>query len=341
VALSLALAGFVWLVTPGFSAADDEAPSFEPVLRLINPEAKDQDDACIWIHPQKPTQSTVIASDKSAGRLFVYDLEGKLLQSLAAPKPGNIDIRQEVKLGDRLLDLVVVNQRIDGFRLLVYRVDPASRQLERIDSDHCPTGPNYGGCLFKSARTGRLYFICTSESGLVEQHELQADGDRGVKSLKVRTLKIGKCEGAVADDEFGQLYIAEETKGVWKFGAEPDDPERGTLIARVGDHGLRGDVEGLAIVAGKDGSGMLLVSDQGRSRFQAYQRGASHRFIGEFAIAGAADSDGIDISAADFGGAFTGGMFVCHTDRSPRPLLVVPFGPIRAALNRAAVAPMD
>jgi 3-phytase len=334
--LSLALAGFFWLVSPGFSAADEEAPSFEPVLRLVNPEAKDQDDACIWIHPHRPGESTVIASDKSASRLFVYDLDGRLLQSLAAPKPGNIDIRQNVKLGGRTLDLVVVNQRIDGFRLLVYRVDPDSRQLERLDDGNCSTGPNYGGCLFQSGRTGRLYFFCTSESGIVEQHELQAQGDRGVKALKVRTLNIGKCEGAVADDEAGQVYIAEEAKGVWKFGAAPDDPERGTLIARVGEHGMRGDVEGLAIVRGKEGSGMLLVSDQGRSRFQAYQRAAPHRYIGEFAVAGAADTDGIEVSTQNFGGAFPDGVFVCHTDRSPRPLLVVPLGPVRAALARAA-----
>src|SRR5262245_30557730 len=148
----LTLAGFFWLLVPGFVTGDEEPLGFEPVLRLVNPESKDQDDACVWVHPGKRAESTVIASDKSAGRLFVYDLKGRLLQSLVAPKPGNIDIRQGVKFGDRLLDLVVVNQRTEGFRLRVYRVDPASRQLERIDHDDCQTGPNYGGCLYKSAR---------------------------------------------------------------------------------------------------------------------------------------------------------------------------------------------
>ena len=30
-------------------------------------------------------------------------------------------------------------------------------------------------------------------------------------------------EGCVADDELGHLYIGEELKAIWKYGAEPDD----------------------------------------------------------------------------------------------------------------------
>ena len=339
VRLLCTLAASLWLSGLSHVVPAEEAASFAPAVKLVNPAAKDQDDACIWVHPERPAESTVIASDKSAGRVFVYDLEGRLLQSLPATKPGNIDIRQGVKLDGRTTDLVVVNQRTDGFRLLVYRVEPQSRQLERLDDDSCLTGQNYGGCLYKSAKSGRLYFVCTSESGVVEQYELAGIGDRGIKAVKVRTLKIGKCEGAVADDETGQFYIAEEARGVWKFGAEPDDAVEGELVARVGEHGLKGDVEGLAIVRGKVGTGYLLVSDQGRSRFMAYRREAPHQFVREFVIAGAGDTDGIDVSTENLGGAFPGGIFVCHTDRGTRPLLVVPWPQIGAALSGTAHDP--
>jgi len=335
----IALSAAVWLIVPIGTTIADEPRSFAPTLQLVNPEAKDQDDACIWVHPEHPAESTVIASDKSAGRVFVYDLQGRLLQSLSAPKPGNIDIRQGVKLDGQATDVVVVNQRTGGFRLLVFRVNPQSRLLERLDDDNCLTGPNYGGCLYKSARTGRLFFVCTSENGAVEQHGFQGTGERRIKAIKVRTLKLGKCEGAVADDETGQLYISEETRGVWKFAAEPDDAAEGVLIARVGDRGLKGDVEGLALVRGKNGAGYLLVSDQGRSRFMAYRREAPHQFVCEFAIAGAADTDGIEVCLHNLGPAFPSGIFVCHTDRSPRPLLVVPWREIGAALSGAAGDP--
>ena len=100
----------------------------------------------------------------------------------------------------------------------------------------------------------------------------------------MRKLTIGKCEGAVADDELGCVYLSEETKGVWKFDAEPDAVSTGTLIAAVGENGLKGDVEGLALTQGANGSGLLLVSDQGRNRFVTYQRQAPHQFAGEFMI---------------------------------------------------------
>ena len=77
---------------------------------------------CVWIHPDKRELSTVIASDKSAGRVFVYDLDGQVLQTISIPKPGNIDIRQGVSLNGQATDLVVVNQRTDGFKLVAFRV---------------------------------------------------------------------------------------------------------------------------------------------------------------------------------------------------------------------------
>lgn len=320
------------------SASADDTGSFSPGVQLANPESKDQDDACVWVHPERPAESTVIASDKSAGRLFVYDLEGRVLQTLAAAKPGNIDIRQNVKIDDRIADIVVVNQRTQGFKLLVYRIDQQTRKLERLDDGTCVTDPNYGGCLFHSRKTNRLYFICTSETGAVEQLELTGNGNGGVQAKRVRNLAIGKCEGAVADDVAGSLFIAQEKTGVWKFDAEPDTTTTGNLIAKVGEHGLKGDVEGLALWRGDGDAGALLVSDQGRNRVAAYRRGTPHDFIGEFAIAGAVQTDGIELCAANLGPKFPGGVFVCHTDRTPRPLLLTPWPQIAAYLTKGGVA---
>ena len=128
---------------------------FRPTVEFVAPATVDQDDGCVWIDRTEPSRSTIIASDKSAGRVFVYDLEGKLLQAVAVTKPGNIDIRQQVRFGEKSIDLVVLNQRADGFKLVVFGVDPATRRLERLDDDRCATGPNYGGCLYHSAKSGR------------------------------------------------------------------------------------------------------------------------------------------------------------------------------------------
>jgi hypothetical protein len=44
----------------------------------------DQDDMCIWVHPNKPELSAVIGSDKGNGKIYVYDLSGKVVHSYQA-----------------------------------------------------------------------------------------------------------------------------------------------------------------------------------------------------------------------------------------------------------------
>lgn len=336
-AWSLCVLDLFFIATSSWAA---EIATLTPTVQLTTPESKDQDDFCVWIHPQDRTHSAVIASDKSADKLFVYDLDGHVLQMISVPKPGNIDVRQQVTIDGVKRDIVVVNQRTDGFKLVVFRVDSQTRQLERIDDD-CLTGPNYGGCLYISAKTGRLFFVCTSESGTVEQYELLGNGQHKVKATKVRTMIVGKCEGAVADDENASLFISEEQKGIWKFDAEPSGSVEGTLIASIGQHGLKGDVEGLAIFSDKDHPqaserDYLVVSDQGRNRFVAYQRKAPHQYVGEFSIEGASQTDGIEICSANLGPKFPYGLFACHTDQSPRCVLLTPWSSIAPRLEQAA-----
>ncbi|MEZ6033858.1 MAG: phytase [Planctomycetaceae bacterium] len=308
-----------------------QVPAFQPTIQLSAPAAEDQDDICLWLHPTDASASTVIASDKSANFLFVYDLDGHLLQSIPVAKPGNIDIRQNVILDGIASDVVVVNQRTGGFRLVVFKVDSASRTLERIDNN-CLTAANYGGCLYHSRKSSKLYFVCTSETGMVSQYELREDGQGKLTASLVRELKIGKCEGAVADDESGSLYIGEEREGVWKFAAEPDVSSKGTLIAKVGDNGLKGDVEGLTICNYRNGVKYLLVSDQGSSRFAAYQCESPNAFVGEFKIESTGDSDGIEVCSSHLSKAFPDGVFVCHNGLNPRGLCLTPWGQIEASL---------
>src|SRR5436190_5257666 len=130
---------------------------------------------CIWLHPSDASLSLIIGSDKKANKLFVYDLEGKTIQTIPAEQPGNIDVRYRFPLRNQLVDLVAFNQR-DGSRIVVYKVDAPTRQLQRVDDGAIRTGNNYGGTLYRSPRTGRFYFVITSEKGDIEQYELADDG---------------------------------------------------------------------------------------------------------------------------------------------------------------------
>jgi 3-phytase len=80
----------------------------------------DGDDPAIWVHPQHPSLSLVIATKKNAG-LSVYTLRGQELQAIATPPapgpddaPGrfnNVDMLYGFRLGERTVDLAVTTDR--------------------------------------------------------------------------------------------------------------------------------------------------------------------------------------------------------------------------------------
>jgi len=294
----------------------------KPKVTLTNAAARDQDDLCIWVHPDDPSLSTFIASDKYAGRLFVYDVDGALLQTVVLPgMPGNVDVRYGFPLGGETVDIVAHNDR-DHDKVVLHRVDPATRHLVRVDDDAISTGPNYGLTLYHSPKDGSFHVFTTSKSGDIRQLRLSEAGGR-VSGTPVRSWSLGAItEGCVADDETGRVYFAEEDTGIWDVGAEPDDPTAGASVARVGDaSGLRDDVEGLAIYYAADGKGYLIASSQGDSTFKVYEREAPHALVTTFRVTGTQDSDGVDVLNLPLGARFPHGVFLCHNDnRTPKSL---------------------
>jgi 3-phytase len=173
-----------------------------------------------------------------------------------------------------------------------------------------------GICGYRSANTGRSYFFVTSQKGEVEQYELKDAGNGKIKALLARMIKLSSiAEGCAADDELGFIYLAEEKKGIWKYGAEPDSGNTGKLIARVGDDGLTADVEGLAIYYAPQGRGYLIASSQGNNTYKVYERAGENRFVltidpksGRFDDV--SETDGICVTSCPTSPQFAKGLFV-------------------------------
>jgi 3-phytase len=151
------------------------------------------------------------------------------------------------------------------------------------------------------------------------------DTGRGlIGTTKIRQFAVGSVvEGCVADHELGVLYIAEEQVGVWKFDAEPGASGKGKLIARVGENGLREDVEGLALYAVADGRGHLIVSSQGNNTFKVYERGGDNRHLLTIDPTGGriddiSETDGIVVTNCPTSTEFASGLFVAHDGKNAR-----------------------
>jgi myo-inositol-hexaphosphate 3-phosphohydrolase/signal transduction histidine kinase len=329
----VAVAAFVLMAggTSDIDPADPPRPAPATVaLRAVGetepvPHPGDAaDDAAIWRHPTDPARSTIIGTDKDGG-IAVYDLLGRELQYLAHGRLNNVDLRPGFPLGGRRVVLAGASNRADD-TIVLYRVDHRTRRLVAVDSFKAGI-PVYGLCMYHSRRTGDFHVFVDSDSGAgaVEQWRLRARGDH-VEARRVRRFEVGtQAEGCVADDAFGDVYIGEEGRGIWKYGAEPDAGTRRTLVDSTGADGhLRPDVEGLALAEGPGGTGHLIATSQGDNTFAAYRREGRNEYVGSFRIApaggidGVEQTDGIAVTTAALGDRFPEGIFVAHDGRNGR-----------------------
>jgi 3-phytase len=284
------------------------------------------DDPAIWVHPTRPEKSLVLGTDKKGG-LNVFNLDGRRTQIVSdGSRPNNVDVIYNFPLGGKTVDLAVAgtrSQKRPG--IAFWRIDPENGRLTALGPIPAFTvlgeGEPYGSCVYKSPRDRAIYLFLTSKDGDVEQYRLEAGGDAAVRGKKVRTLKVGSTtEGCVADFDLGSLYVGEEKVGIWKYGAEPDSGSSRTLVARVGDHGLTADVEGLTIYYGPGSKGYLIASSQGAGTFQVYEREAPHDFVQTIdpapgTIGDVGETDGIDVTSAAITPHFPHGLFVCQDGR--------------------------
>ena len=280
------------------------------------------DDPALWIDRDRPARSTIIGTDKLGG-LGVYDLHGRQLQYLAGGRPNNVDVRHGFRLGGRTVALVAAEDR-ERDRILLLRVDPATRRLRAIPG-RTGTGMDvYGSCMYRSASSGGFYVIVSSEHGRVRQFRLLSRSDGSVDARPVREFDVGgRTEGCVADDATGELYIGEEKRGIWRYGAEPGAAGEGTLIDRTGRNGhLTADVEGLALVDPGGGERYLIASSQGDNSYTVYRRGEVDRYVTTFRIVsgaradGVRDTDGIEATALPLGREFPAGVLVAQDGRN-------------------------
>ncbi|MDQ3098998.1 MAG: phytase [bacterium] len=279
------------------------------------------DDIAIWVNPTNRTLSTVIGSDKAAsgvvGGFGVYDLQGKQIQYVQDGKINNVDLRQDFMLGGKQVALVAGGRRNDN-TIALYIVNPQTRMLEKVEARTIAVGLKlYGSALYKSPKSGKLYFFVNSKTGDVQQWELFGTPAAKVDAKLVRSFKLkSKVEGMVADDELGNLYISEETVGIWKFGAEPTSGATGIQVDTIADGKLFADIEGLTIAYNKKGSGFLIASSQGDNSYVMYRREGNNEFVKRFQVIdgnnidGTFDPDGIDVTTENLGHPFTGGLFV-------------------------------
>lgn len=294
------------------SATRDTIVTMLPALETA-PGAQDDGNAvAFWRHPTDPARSVIVSSGGTAG-LELFELNGAPLTRYADAQIDLVAVHDGFELGGASVSLILGYDRVTG-GLMAFTLDPDTRAVKRVSKRTLPTEDEATGlCLYRSDLTGRLYAFAAVDAGFIQQWELSAQ-DGQVDGRIVRTLPVGFGAGHCAvDDVKGDLYVGEETIGIWKYRAEPESDPTRTIVDLVQPRGgIEEEVKGVAIYRADDSTAYLLAADVKSSRLNVYDLSAG-TLAGRFnvgattAIDAVDDISGLAASSVTFGPSFAGG----------------------------------
>jgi len=303
----------------GMAQAQD-IPAIVPIGETAESPGDGASGVAIWLHPDDLAQSLILGADDNEG-LGVYDLSGALLSFSTEDGPiSTVDIRYGItEDGGALIAASVA----DDFRVLLYTVDAATRELVLLGS--IETGIRLQGvCLYRSPLTATLYAIAISKFGQLEQYALTEDDGEFEAELK-RAIDVGgEVEACTVDDQLRRLYISEGDNLVWRYGAEPEDGIQRRIVDFVGGN-ISEEMEGLAVLALEGNGGYLLVTNEKSDSILLYERTGANAFVGEFAFGSSDAVDalsepaGITITNLPLNEQYPQGLFISTDDVNSQP----------------------
>ena len=316
------------------SASNDQNDTLslkiEPVV-VTEPAKHDTDDPAIWIHPQDPSKSLIIGTDKDEdGALYVYDLDGKIIEEKVVrelERPNNIDIAYGMKASRESIDIAVTTERFTN-KIRIFSLP----DMQPIDNGGIPVFEGedlkapMGISLYTRPSDGNIYAIVGRKEGPEDgtylwQYLLEDDGSGNIKASKVREFGNysgqKEIEAIAVDDELGYVYYSDEGKGVRKYYADPDSSN--VELAMFATSGFAEDHEGISIYTEDDGKGYILVSDQQANKFHIFTREGTeedphdHRLVKVF-NSSTLSSDGSEVTHLPLNSNFPEGLFVAMSE---------------------------
>lgn len=294
----------------------------------------DTDDPAIWIHPSDPTKSLVIGTDKDIdGGVYAFDLEGNIVhKAIGLKRPNNVDIAYGFEWNGKKIDIAVATER-ETNKIRVFRLpDLIPIDDQGIEVFNTEKNKNYnkpmGIALYTKSTDShtRVFPIVGRKDGPAEgylwQYELYTDENNVVKTKKIRSF--GKYSGqkeieAIAvDNSLGYVYYSDETAGIRKYYADPEQNDQREL-AFFGQKDAKRDHEGIAIYASTEKTGYILVSDQQANKILIYPREGTkenkheHKILTSIPVS-TIEADGIETTNVNLGPDFPEGIFVAMTN---------------------------
>ena len=296
-----------------YTAEIDYSAETDPVIT----KGDSADDPAIWFNSKNPKKSLIFGTDKNSG-IYVYDIEGNALSYANLGRINNIDLREK----DGVLHIVTSNRTASTLDYWKFPTEdlfeyfqnlPLDSFTEDLDHAHLEAGMDiYGICM--GLVGGNLRAILTEEEGKTIQYwDLKAREIIGTIDITAEETNVplfgNEAEGCVIDDENEHIIISREgMRGILNAYDANTLEFIKVIDSRSGNIG--GDPEGVTVYKTTDKEGFIIVSSQGDSKFNLYNRQFPFDYIRSFTVNDVTDTDGIDVTNKSIDGLFPQGFLV-------------------------------
>lgn len=290
------------------------------------------DDPAIWVNETAPNDSLILGTDKLGG-LQIFDLYGKQIKYLDIGRINNVDLRTNPH--NESNTIVVASQR-DPSRVVVFLIEHEQATVKFEVAHKVELPEPYGICA--TVLNGKYFAVLNDKNGTFHQYEITPNYD--LKLVREWTTET-QPEGCVVDDDAQKIYVGEEEVGIWWLSALPQDPPELVYVARVGEHSLKADIEGLTLYQGASKT-YLIASSQGNNSYAVFDT-ADHTYKGSFRVHGSnrfdgtSDTDGIAATTLAVRGMEEGFMVLQDGEntkpRANQNFKVISWSDVRTKLN--------
>jgi 3-phytase len=244
--------------------------------------------AVLWLHPTDPARSLVVGASGNAG-VTLAALDGQSHAGFPGFVADAIALSYGFETGSGQVPLLVVHDR-GAAALRAFTIDPQTLALRQLTVAPLLLQMELTGlCLYRSPLTGKTYAFAATDPGQLQQWEISPRGAT-VSGRLVRSIAVGAGAGyCVADDAEQMVYVADESIGIWRMGAEPEaDLAARELLDLTAPRGKLGEqVKGLAFRHGETAS-WLLAADEDAAAVHVYKMPEGTP-VGQFTLAGVED----------------------------------------------------
>ena len=249
------------------------------------------DDPAIWVNEASPNDSLILGTDKQGG-LQISDLYGNQVDYLDIGRLNNVDLRANPYTNSNTI--VVASQR-DPARVVVFLLEHEQATVNFEVAREVELPEPYGICA--TVLDGKYFAVLNDKKGTFHQYEITPSFElKLVRDWATET----QPEGCVVDDDAKKIYLGEEEVGIWWLSSVPHVPPELKSVARVGEHSLSADIEGLTLYHGESKT-YLIASSQGNNSYAVFDA-TDHSYKGSFRVRasrrfdGTSDTDGIAAS---------------------------------------------